>query len=68
MAEGVVVDAPPVTCNEGGHQQDQCALWLMEVGYQRIDYPESEARDNYNPGAGLECVKTFSFKVLHDCT
>ena len=54
MCERIIVDGTPVSPHEGGNQQDQGTLRLVEVRDHEVHQAETEARDDDNPGTDLE--------------
>ncbi len=54
MVQGVIVDAPPVAPHEGGNEQQQGALRLMEVGYDGLHDAVAIARGNEDLRGAME--------------
>ena len=66
MAEGIVVDRPPVTSNECGDKQDEGTLRLVEVSYEYVHETEPEAGDDDYPRSRLEFIKTVGIEIIED--
>ena len=66
VAESIVVDSLPIATDKSGNQQNQSAFRLVEISYQKVDKPETELRDNYNPSADFQIVKTIFLKISYD--
>ena len=66
VGEGVVVYASPVAMDEGGDEQEQGALRLVEVGYHHFYYVVSVARCYYDLGTGLEHIKMMTVQIIQD--
>ena len=37
MRKGIVINLVPVFADKSAYEQQQCGLWLMEIGYQGLD-------------------------------
>lgn len=70
MAKSVVVDAMPVlaheaiTIDKSADQQQQGALWHVEVGDDGIDQTEGEARCDENLGGSNELLLMGNIEVM----
>ena len=65
VAEGIVVDGPPVPADKGGNEEYERALRLMEVRHQHIDDTETESGDNDDARIAFELVKPVFIQILH---
>lgn len=54
MAEGIVVYFAPVAFDEGRHEQQQCALGLVEVGDDTLHDVERIARCYHDLRIGVQ--------------
>ena len=46
MRQCVIIDLPPISFHEGGDEQQQCALGLMEIGHNSLHQLERIARSD----------------------
>jgi hypothetical protein len=46
VGQRIIVNFFPVVAQKGGNEQQQCALWLVEVGKHSADYFEIVTRKN----------------------
>ena len=54
MRERIFIDRLPFSSDEGGNQQQQSALRLMEIGHQHIHDAETETGNYDDAGADPE--------------
>ena len=68
MAEGVVVDAAPVTMDEGADQEQKGALRLVEIGDEHLHNLVFIARGDDNLRAAVKYVLMVAVEPVEDVT
>ena len=58
IGKSIVIDTLPVTSDKSRNQQQERALWLMEVCNQHIHDPETEAGNDDDTCSKLNLIKS----------
>ena len=66
MRQGIVIYLVPIAMQECTHQEQEGALWLMEVGNQHLDYLIGVTWRYDNLCAGMKCLQSVSVQVINN--
>ena len=66
MVESIVVDASPIASDEGTDEQQQCRLWLVEIGDEVTDDFVLVARHDDDLRGGGERVEVVAVEPVEN--
>ena len=64
MIESIVINLAPIALNKGRHEQQQCALGLMEIGHDALHDVECIAWCYHYLSVGVQRQQVVTIKVV----
>lgn len=64
VLQGVAVDVLPIVSNERGDEQQECALWLVEIGDDALNHTRLVGRQDDEAGGAAQQVGLLRVQVF----